>query len=169
MISQKVNDCGVRVMPSYRQVAIAKEDCRPQRGVEITESCARVEMQPLLEKTLERAVLAQSTQIDKEFGNATRKNCTFTCAVGFDSSTGHTLWHQKFQNDLEMNELERPDNSIIFACLNPIKLTSDDDGKVLWENPSPSSNRFVRPIMIKFAKETAEFTTRYIQIFSKSS
>ena len=161
MISQTVNTCGVRVMPSYQKVARLKEDGRPTRGIEIGEREARAELQPLLEKTLERAVLSKTEQIDEQFVSSTRKNCTFTCTVGFDSSTGHNLWHQKFQDELDLNELERPDNSVIFACLNPLKLTSDDDGSVLWENPAPCSNRLVRPIMIRCEKETADFTTRF--------
>ena len=160
VISQKVNSCGVRVMPSYQKSVKIKEDCRPDRGIEITESGGRAEIQPLLQKTLERIVLSKTDIIDENFQNTTRKNCTFTCSVGFDSSTGHSLWHQKYYHDQHLNEIERPDNSVIFACLNPLKLTCDDDGTVIWENPAPCSNRLVRPIMIQQAKETAEFTQR---------
>ena len=163
MISQKVNSCGTKIMPSYQKVFTAKDDCRPAREtVEISGSRARAEIRPLLQKTLERAVLSQNDVIDEKFGAAIRKNCLFTCAMGFDSSTGNSLWHHTFEDAQHLNVVKNTDHSVIFACLNPIKLTCEDDGCVLWENPSPCSNRLVSPILIQYEQETAAFTAEYV-------
>lgn len=157
VIARTVSTCGMRILPCYARVAKSKEDCRPLRGVEIRESCARVELQPLLDHTLQRAVLSEGTALDSVFTGATTKHCTFFCAFGYDASTGQSSWQKKFHQDLELNKLDRPDHSVVFASMNPLRLVTDDDGTVLWENPVPASSRFVRPIMIHLAKETQEY------------
>ena len=164
IISRKVNTCGVRIMPGYARVANAKQDCRPQRGIVIRESCARAEIQPLLEHTLKRALESQGTHLDKFFATRPRRNCSFLCAYGFDSSTGQSMWHKAFRNTPHLNEMIRPDHSVVFVCLNPLKVIDDSDGAVLWENPARCSSRPVRPIMLEFAKETAEYTRQYVRL-----
>lgn len=160
IISRKVNTCGVRIMPGYARVANAKQDCRPHRGVQIRECCARAEIQPLLEHTLKRALESQGGHLDKFFQAAPRRNCSFLCAYGFDSSTGQSMWHKKFATETHLNEIMRPDHSVVFACLNPLKIVDEADGAVLWENPAPCSSRPVRPIMIELAKETGDYTRK---------
>jgi len=46
------------------------------------------------------------------------------------------------------------DDSSIFICsFVSIKICSNKNGEILWQNNSPSSTRFCRPIEFKFVKE----------------
>jgi hypothetical protein len=44
----------------------------------------------------------------------------------------------------------------------PIKLWDENSGKIIWENPKPSSTALCRPISFVYQKETTEETTDLI-------
>ena len=158
-IMQTVNACGAKIMPGYGQLLKMKNNIRPERGIDIQETCARIELQPLLDKTLERAILVNEDEIDDRFDGLerTRIEAKFVCSYGLDGSTGYSIYHQNFTVQTDKNALERPDYCLIFASLNPLRLV-DQHGFILWENPSPYSSRLVRPIMLSFEKETPRLT-----------
>lgn len=66
---------------------------------------------------------------------------------GCDGASDQSRYKLNFNNPLH-------DDSSIFICsFVPIKIYSIENGEVLWENSSPSSTRFCRPIEFKFVKE----------------
>lgn len=69
---------------------------------------------------------------------------------GFDGSSGHAEYKQKFEND----DGESSDSNMFITSLVPIK--ADVNGKVLFQNPRPSSTRFCRPVRIQLVSETTE-------------
>lgn len=72
-----------------------------------------------------------------------------TCKYGFDGSSGHSLYKQKF-HDPDMT-----DEFVYFIAMCPLKLSDRQTKKVLWCNPRTSSTLFCRPIKFLFAKETS--------------
>ena len=158
-IMQTVNSCGAKLMPGYEQLLKMKNNLRPERGIDVQESCARIELQPLLDKTMERAILSNDDCINDRFDDLqkSRIEAKFICSYGFDGSTGQSIYHQNYHVEVDKNTHEKPDYCLIFASLNPLRLV-DQHGVILWENPSPYSSRLVRPIMYSFQKETPQFT-----------
>jgi hypothetical protein len=69
---------------------------------------------------------------------------------GFDGSTGHSEYKQRFSG-------EYSDSDLFLTSLVPIQLftsSSTEEKIVLWQNPCPSSTRYCRPIRLQFIKET---------------
>lgn len=54
-------------------------------------------------------------------------------------------------------EVLRSEVGVFTSCFVPLSLSSLK-GKVVWQNPTPSSPRYCRPIRIAYEKETAEGT-----------
>jgi len=54
---------------------------------------------------------------------------------------------------LNFDHLLHDDSSIFICSFVPIKIYSNENGEILWQNDSPSSTRFYRPIEFKFVKE----------------
>lgn len=71
---------------------------------------------------------------------------------GFDGSSGHSQYKQKFEN----NYLE--DSCLFMTSYVPLELIvksdNDNEQKIIWKNPRPSSTRYCRPIRIQFQKES---------------
>lgn len=61
---------------------------------------------------------------------------------------------ERTQDNVSMNVRDY----IIVTLLVPVRLKDDDTGEVLWQNPSPNSSRFCRPIRLNFTKDTNEIT-----------
>lgn len=81
------------------------------------------------------------------------RNCKIwfyvTVKYGYDGSADYAEYKQKFKND----DGTIMDSHIFATSLVPIRIVAN--GKVLFENPRPSSTRFCRPVRLQFAKETA--------------
>jgi hypothetical protein len=67
---------------------------------------------------------------------------------GFDGSTGHSIYNMKMDRNSS-------DAALFATTAVPLKLSSKEFGTI-WENPSPASPRFVRPLQLQFSKETKE-------------
>ena len=53
----------------------------------------------------------------------------------------------------------------------PLKLICGTNNKLIWQNPTPSSPRYCRPMRIRFVKESIDFTNdeiNYIQSATSS-
>lgn len=77
-----------------------------------------------------------------------RRTFTLICKWGFDGSSGHSLYKQKFTDSSNTDEF------LFSIGLVPIHLRNDVDGNIVWKNPRTSSTRFCRPIKFIYAKET---------------
>lgn len=135
------------VFPSYKEVQKEKKNCYPSE-IKITETCAEVPMQNLLDHTSEKILINQINVLEF-FQSDTENELKLVSKWGFDGSSGHSQYHQKY---LESHESD--DKFIFMKCLVPLQLSFNQ--KVLWKNPCPSSPRYSRPLKIEFQKESDE-------------
>lgn len=67
---------------------------------------------------------------------------------GFDGSSGHSSYKQVFHG------IEASDSAVFITSIVPIRIVLGE--KVVWQNPTPSSTRYCRPLKIEFIKESSE-------------
>ena len=166
--------------PEYRQLADAKVFCTPSaEAISVGESKAQVTLQGLLDHTASR-ILQQQVEVVEHITRGSAHaadsspsapgpspsapgpspsapgpsplNLSLICKWGMDGSTGHSLFKQKAGFD---------DDKMLCVTLVPLRLVSEE-GHVLWANPTPSSPRFCRPVIVMYAKETRELTASTI-------
>ncbi|KAH9631334.1 hypothetical protein HF086_007669 [Spodoptera exigua] len=68
-----------------------------------------------------------------------RKSLTIICKWGCDGSQ-QSKFKQSFDNDTDS------DGNIFLSSFVPLRIVCGKDGKIIWQNPTPSSPRFCRPI-----------------------
>jgi len=149
-----VNSKSSKLFPCYALVKQAKQQCRPKTGITVTETRAKVELFALVNHTISRIFKLIKTELEATLMDYKgQKGCEFVCSYGFDASTGQKNYKMNYQDpSLGPNS----DSSLFVATLIPLRLVSED-GKTYWENPCPQSVRFVRPILLEFAKDTEEY------------
>lgn len=138
------------IFPAYEKILKCKEDCRPLK-ITVTETSASVSLEDLLNHTIGRIVLLQEDVLFNVF-TSTSQNCITTTMIlsyGFDGSSGQSLYKQTFANFCGN------DSSIFATTLIPLRLISNDN-IVIWNNPTPQSVRFCRPIKLEYVKETKD-------------
>jgi len=136
---------GCDIYPPYSKIAEEKLKCRPA-GIAWTENEAKVSLQNLLNHTASRILLMQK-EVCEVLSDVT--HCTLIFSYGFDGSTGHSLYKQKFS----IAEGQSLDDSLFVTSMIPIKMI-DQKQRVIWLNKSPQSIRFCRPVKIAYVKET---------------
>lgn len=137
----------VNVYPSYNTLLKAKQECYPQ-SIEITETRMEVTLQALLNHTCHRILQASSEKIEN-FSDDELLHLKLTTKWGCDGSSGHSEYKQIFNENEDTS-----DSHIFLTSIVPIK--AEVDGKVLFQNPTPSSTRYCRPLRIQMIKETIE-------------
>ncbi|KAL4104318.1 hypothetical protein QTP88_019619 [Uroleucon formosanum] len=155
---------GANIYPSYDRVRLAKYKCYPENII-ISEISATVPLQNLLDHTIKR--LWETLDFDDTINYAEEySELKFICKWGYDGSSGHSEYHQSV-HDIETDDTEYrqnaiTDNSIVLFCIVPLRLTGvikvSNTRVILWENPTPSSTRYCRPLKFLYAKETKEVT-----------
>lgn len=120
----------------------AKKDSYPKDLV-VTDAKAEIRLESLLHHTAERLLLFLGLQSDD------RIELKMVVKYGFDG-TNSSSYKQRWTNGVGN------DDHIFCATIVPLQLISDDNGKIFWTNPRPSSTRFCRPLLIEFAKETSD-------------
>ncbi|CAH1103353.1 unnamed protein product [Psylliodes chrysocephalus] len=78
-------------------------------------------------------------------------SATLVASYGFDGSSGHSEYKQKFLNETEGSQ----DSSVFPTTLIPLRLTTSN-GVVIWNNLTLQSLRFCIPIKLQYVKETKE-------------
>lgn len=159
----KENHC--KLYPSYNNVLKAKKRCYPLRtSITITESCAEVKLQALLNHTTERILFLQREVIGTLTVENVR-NMHLICKWGCDGSSGQSVYKQKFTED------GKSDENVFFTSLVPLQLVCKDHESnteiVVWKNPRPSSPRFCRPIRLQFLHENVESTVNEVDDIEK--
>lgn len=153
--------CGADIWPIYNDVRKVKEKCRPPKEtISIRENVAEVAVQPLLNHTAKRIINMQAAVI---LQTLRRTDCmevdtVLTCTWGFDESTGHSAYQQRWQNKENMS-----DESLFATTLIPLRLATST-GLTLWNNRAPQSSRFCRPIKFEFVKESIDVILRQKQL-----
>lgn len=137
------------VLPCYQQITEAKKKCYPA-NINVTASSAEVELQSLFDHTVSRILESQKEVLD-QIPNECLSNISLFGKWGFDGSTGHSEYKQCFSDPT----LE--DSSLFVTSYVPLQIVvklTDDNCKILWKNPRPSSTRYCRPIRFQFLKES---------------
>jgi len=137
-----------KLYPSYSAVYEGKTLCRPPKDVyQISDRNITVPLEFLLAHTVERLLLLQKDVLIQHF--SARLNTELFCSWGFDGSSGHSNYKIKGENI-------EADSSLFATTLIPLRLICTDTQRIIWENPSPQSVRFCRPLSLKFCKETTQ-------------
>lgn len=128
--------------PSYRCLLKTKKEYLPI-NIAVTETSAEVDLQELLQKTTDSILKISNINSYNE--------CTLKliCKWGFDGSSGHSLYKQKFENSSNTDEY------MFLTALVPLKLVNDNN-QTIWSNPKSSSTFYCRPIKFSFIKENSD-------------
>ncbi|CAI6375633.1 unnamed protein product [Macrosiphum euphorbiae] len=134
-----------KIYPSYKIVQEAKKQCYPQPNkIYITETSVHVDLQTILDLTIDRLIITLKDVIHTLSSNELKKLCLIS-KWGFDGSSGHSSYKQAFYG------IEADDSAVFITCIVPLRLQSGS--KVVWQNPRPGSTRYCRPLKIAFMKE----------------
>ncbi|CAH2101360.1 unnamed protein product [Euphydryas editha] len=143
--------------PPYGSLVEAKKLCYPaEESIFVTESTAAIRLQDLVDHTTRRLADTQREVILNHLDHLTQ-GLTLTFKWGCDGSSGYSLYKQKFEDE------EYASDFYLFSiCCVPLRLESGDKTLIVWNNPSPSSTRFCRPLKLIFKKEDAEFIRKEV-------
>lgn len=153
-----LHESNKNIYPCYSLIKEEKKNCYPrEESMRVTETCAEVHLQDLLNHTASRLC----KYLEDVFETCTPeelKNMELITKWGCDGSQ-QTQFQQKFADSSE------DDSNIFQSSLVPVRLDSNigHQKKILWQNPTPSSPRFCRPIRIRFLHETADITKNEIK------
>lgn len=133
------------IFPCYDVVARAKLQCRPA-GIISTASKVFVPLSSLINHTVQRIIscnLESFEELCENDGDAIQMSFLFS--AGCDGTTGCAQYNQELSKNIN-------DSSMIATVINPLRIISGD--KIYWQNPSPHSPSMIRPLEIRFEKET---------------
>lgn len=153
------------IYPCYSLLKEAKKECYPkEESTRVTESCAEVRLQDLLNHTTSR-LCKYLEDVLETCNEEELANIELISKWGCDGSQ-QAKFHQNFQE-----ESGHDDSNIFQSSLVPVRLQSvvGDQKKILWQNPTPSSPRFCRPIRIRFLHETRDITKEEIKYIEDQS
>lgn len=80
----------------------------------------------------------------------TKNDLILECKWGFDGSSGHSIYKQKFENQ------DATDEFIFAASFVPLRLLEWADENLVWQNDRHSFWRLCRPIKVLFTKENPD-------------
>lgn len=141
MMRKVVNSVHENCFPSYYLIAEAKKKFIPD-DIHITETSAEIPLQTILDKTSESILNSSAFE--------TKNDLILECKWGFDGSSGHNAYKQKFENE------DASDEFLFVTSFVPLRLLDWADEKVVWQNEKHSSWRLCRPLKIIFTKENPD-------------
>lgn len=149
LIREFVNcEASYNLFPSYEKILKFKTLRYPNNiYIDIDETYAEVDLQSLLDNTASSILELQKEWIENCLGK-TENNLRLIGKWGFDGSTGHSEYKQKFTN------CNDDDISLFVTSYVPLR-------------PRPSSIRYCRPIRLQFKKETGTLSIEEDQYFKK--
>lgn len=151
-----IRSASKKLYPSYSILQKAKSDCYPPKeSYQVTETCAQVNLQDLLNHTSTR-LLTSLADVLRDISPEECNSLELICKWGCDGSQ-QAQFKQKMQNDAT-------DCNVFQSSFVPLRLLyGTNKQKVLWQNPTPSSPRYCRPIRIRFVKESVDITQEEIE------
>lgn len=156
-IQQEAKERGFNAYPCYDHVAKGKKQCYPSvENIIVTDISAEVKLDALLSHT----ALRICKDIIGERLDISVLNYTLIYKWGCDGSSGHSLYKQPFEDP------DSTDEYMFIISLVPIRLVNDEQ-KIIWENPRPSSPRFCRVIKFIYKKETEALIKEECQVIEK--
>ena len=160
-IKKSSKESGYDIWPNYDYVREAKNTLRPEGIAFQTDGAVVVPVHALLEKTVSRTLLNNSSLFDKILDlaeeNEGHLTLTFFFKFGFDSSGAHEVAHQpNAAGD------HRVVKHLMASQLVPLQLALEDSTGVrsLHDFPSPNSPHACRPIRLAYEKENDESILR---------
>lgn len=152
MIRNRTVNCGVDVIPSYKNVREEKQKCLPAK-LEITPTKAHVSLQNMMNHTTQRIIILKRPEIEAIMNRNDHINMQLTCKWGFDGSSGQSRFNQQIPN------ASFSDANLFAVTLTPLLLDTYE-GLSIWKNQCSSSVRFCRPISLEFVKETKDLNVK---------
>lgn len=154
-IQQTSKAHNANIYPTYGNLLTAKTECYPS-DIVITEISGEICLQSLLDHTIKRLVIAQlevlKSQVEKFHPNLINTIFKWGC----DGASSQSRYKQGFEDS------ENDDSNLFIISIVPLRMSAtskkDNNEIVLWQNPTPSSTKYCRPIKIIFHKETVDFT-----------
>lgn len=144
-----------KLYPCYSFLQRAKMDCYPDKETyHVTDTCAEINIQALLDLTVTR-LLMYLDEVLHTLNEEERRTLIIICKWGCDGSQ-QAQYKQKFQNDSDS------DTNIFQCSFVPLQLACGTNNKIIWQNPTPSSPRYCRPMRIRFVKESADIINEEI-------
>lgn len=145
------------IYPCYKVLQKAKLESFPKKT--LTETEAEIKLQDLVDNTSMRLnkYLNDVTELCSEIE---KRNLILYYKWGCDGSQ-QSQYKQKFQNDSDS------DSNVFISSLVPLRLQSGT--KTIWQNPTPSSPRYCRPIRIRFTKESKDVTIEEINYIEEQA
>lgn len=154
---------GLSIFPSYNKILQVKQQCRPSIKCNVNDVSATLPLQALLSHTANRLLLLQEP-IFTSFKDKNIRDLKIKLQLkwGSDGSADHSQYNQKYIN---VESTVNSDANFFATTLVPLRMTTEDARKmVIWNNATPQSSRWCRPLRLHFAKETEEFTMKEINI-----
>ncbi|CAH1183647.1 unnamed protein product [Ceutorhynchus assimilis] len=124
----------------------------------------------LLQKANKTAILPKSPlllliyleEVLQSLGEEERKSSLLICKWGCDGSQ-QAQFKQKFESETGS------DTNIFQSSFLPLQLICEVNKKIIWQNPTPSSPRYCRPIRIRFVKESVNTTKEEISYVEEAT
>lgn len=113
------------IYPGYEELSQAKKACYPN-AIIFKDDEIITPLQFLLDHITERLFLALN-------GEKIPENVTFYHKLGFDGSSGHS----EHKHIVESESVS--DVSVVLTTTVPIRMISESNQSILWQNPAPSS------------------------------
>lgn len=142
--------------PSYYALLQTKKDYLPKK-LTVTQISADVDLQNLLNKTVDSILKIENVNIES------RSDLKLVCKWGFDGSSGHSLYKQKFEDGIQAT-----DEFMFLVALVPLKLIDLINNDLIWSNPRPSSTLYCRPVKFLFMKEHADLVRKEEDVINRS-
>lgn len=149
----------------YDLLLKAKQECYPPKEtIRVTATCAESDLQSLIDHTITR-LSNFLEEVLMTLNENERNSLKIIIKWGCDGSQ-QAEFKQKFDDDAES------DANVFSSSLVPLQIVcGEENNQVVWQNPTPSSPRYCRPIRFRFVKETADVTKeeiRYVEETGKS-
>ena len=157
-----IRNSNKKIYPCYSVLQKAKMDCYPDKqSYHVSDTCAAINLQQILDLTVTR-LLTHLEEVVQTLSEEESSSLMLICKWGCDGSQ-QTQYKQKFQNDADSDE------NIFQSSFVPIQLIcSINNNKLIWQNPTPSSPHYCRPIRIRFVKESTDITNEEIEYVQSS-
>lgn len=146
--------------PCYTILQRAKKECYPKlEAYQVTATYAEIRLQDLLEHTSNRLILYLEDVL-QSLPSEEIASLELVYKWGCDGSQ-QTEYKQKFEN------ITDSDAYIFQSSLVPLQLFCTSNRKVIWQNPTPSSPRYCRPMRTRFVHETKDISNEEIDYYNE--
>lgn len=153
---EMIRNANKKIYPCYSIIQKAKMECYPDKeSINVTETCAEINIKALLDHTSKR-LLMHLGEVLETLNDEERNALEMRCKWGCDGSQ-QAQYKQTFRN------IADSDAYLFQSSFVPLQLICLANNKVIWQNPTPSSPRYCRPIRIRFVKESTDITLQEIE------